>query len=115
MRNTDVPQFVACPVSCEGFKCGGHRSDSLTDLTAKVVPSRNPRGVVMTIVPDEDELQVEARLQLNEINGVKLGQSARVRFSAFDARTTPELNGAVSYVSADVSQDPRTAASFYTV
>lgn len=74
-----------------------------------------PAEVLMTIVPDADELQIEARLKPNEIDGVHVGQNARVRFSAFNQRTTPELNAAVSYVSADVTQDTRSAASYYTV
>ena len=44
-----------------------------------------------------------------------MGQKAVLRFSAFNQRTTPELNGEVSRVSADVSQDPKTGATFYTV
>ena len=38
-----------------------------------------------------------------------------LRFSAFNQRTTPELNGEVSRVSADITQDQKTGASFYTV
>ena len=38
-----------------------------------------------------------------------------LRFSSFNQRTTPELNGLVSHVSADVSQDQKTAATFYTI
>jgi len=36
-----------------------------------------------------------------------MGQLASLRFSAFGQRTTPELNGEVSRVSADVSEDQR--------
>ena len=38
-----------------------------------------------------------------------------LRFSAFNQRTTPELNGEVSRISADVSQDAKTGVSFYTI
>jgi membrane fusion protein, type I secretion system len=38
-----------------------------------------------------------------------------VRFSAFNQRTTPQLEGAVSYVSADLAHDRQTNAAFYTV
>ena len=58
---------------------------------------------IMEIVPDTDELQVEARLQPGDIDQVRLGDKAFVRFSAFNQRTTPELIGVVSYVAADVS------------
>jgi HlyD family secretion protein len=70
---------------------------------------------VMEIVPDTDELQVEARLQPSDIDQVSTGQKAFVRFSAFNQRTTPELAGLVSYVSADVSHDQQTNAPYFTV
>ena len=44
---------------------------------------------------------------------VQVGQPAVLRFSAFNQRTTPEINGEVSRVSADVTQDQKTGASFY--
>jgi HlyD family secretion protein len=71
--------------------------------------------VVMEIVPDADELQVEARLQPRDIDQVKVGQATLVRFSAFDQRTTPQLSGVVSYVSADLSHEPQSETSYYTV
>jgi HlyD family secretion protein len=60
---------------------------------------------IMEVVPDSDELLVETRLQPNDIDQVRLGQKAFVRFSAFNQRTTPQLTGTVSYVSATTSHD----------
>jgi HlyD family secretion protein len=71
--------------------------------------------VVMEIVPDADELQVEARLPPKDIDQVKVGQATLVRFSAFDQRTTPQLSGVVSYVSADLSHEQQSETSYYTV
>src|SRR4029453_9071691 len=59
------------------------------------------RGGTMEIVPDADALVVEARLQPQDIDQVRPGQKAFVRFSAFNQRVTPQLAGAVSLVSAD--------------
>ncbi len=70
---------------------------------------------IMEIVPDTDELQVEARLQPTDIDQVRLGDKAFVRFSAFNQRTTPELVGVVSYVAADVSHDQQTNTPYFTV
>ena len=70
---------------------------------------------IMEIVPDTDDLQVEARLQPQDIDHVHAGQQAFVRFSAFNQRTTPQLTGSVSYVSADTSHDQQTNASYFTV
>jgi HlyD family secretion protein len=60
---------------------------------------------IMEVVPDSDELLVETRLQPNDIDQVKVGQKAFVRFSAFNQRTTPQLTGTVSYISATTSHD----------
>jgi HlyD family secretion protein len=70
---------------------------------------------IMEIVPDTDDLQIEARLQPNDIDQVHTGQTAFVRFTAFNQRTTPQLTGTVDYVSADISKDQQTNASFFTV
>ena len=70
---------------------------------------------IMEVVPDLDDLQIEARLQPNDIDQVRMGQKAFIRFSAFNQRVTPQLNGVVSYVSADISRDQQTNASYFTV
>lgn len=70
---------------------------------------------IMEIVPDADDLQVEARLPPQDIDHVHTGQTAFVRFSAFNQRTTPQLTGTVSYVSADTSHDQHTNAPYFTV
>ena len=70
---------------------------------------------IMEIVPDTDDLQIEARLQPNDIDQVRTGQKAFVRFSAFNQRPTPQLIGAVSYVSADTGHDQQTNAPYFTV
>ena len=70
---------------------------------------------IMYIVPDNDKLQVEAKVQPQDIAQVKVGQPAVLRFSAFDVRTTPEIDGEVTRVSADTSTDQRTGVSYYTI
>jgi HlyD family secretion protein len=74
-----------------------------------------PAEVLMVIVPDADDLLIEAHLPPKEVDQVQTGQKAIIRLSAFNQRTTPQLNGAVSFVSADASEDKKTNASYYTV
>jgi HlyD family secretion protein len=74
-----------------------------------------PGEVIMEIVPDTEDLAVEARLPPQDVDQVRRGQTTFVRFSAFNQRTTPQLQGLVSYVSADLSRDPQTKTSYYTV
>jgi HlyD family secretion protein len=70
---------------------------------------------IMEIVPDTDDLLVEARLQPQDIDHVHPGQTAFVRFSAFNQRVTPQLTGTVSLVSADTTRDQQTNAHYFTV
>lgn len=69
---------------------------------------------VMLIVPKGDELTIEARIAPSDIDQVTPGQVARLRFSAFNQQTTPELDGVVKKVSADVTQDPANGQRYYT-
>jgi HlyD family secretion protein len=73
-----------------------------------------PTEPAMLIVPDADRLTVEVRVQPQDIDSVRQGQAAVLRFSAFNARTTPEIGGEVTRVSADVTTDPKTGRSYYT-
>jgi HlyD family secretion protein len=74
-----------------------------------------PGEQIMLIVPDADALAIEVKIAPRDIAQVYLGQIATVRFASFDQKTTPEVEGAVSLVSADLTQDQRTGASYYTV
>jgi HlyD family secretion protein len=74
-----------------------------------------PGDVIMEIVPDTDDLEIEGHLPPNEIDQVSRGQRAYMRFSTLDRPTMPEVRGTVTYVSADLTHDERTNASFYTV
>jgi HlyD family secretion protein len=58
---------------------------------------------------------VEAKIQPQDIDQVHFGQPALLRFTAFSQRTTPELHGEVSRISADVAQDQKTGTYYYTV
>ena len=72
-----------------------------------------PNEPALLIVPQADQLLVEVRVQPQDIDNVRIGQSAMLRFSAFNLRTTPEVAGEVVRVAADVSQDPKTGQAFY--
>jgi HlyD family secretion protein len=74
-----------------------------------------PAEQIMLIVPQAEALTVEARIAPQEINQVRVGQTAAVRFSGLNQRTTPDLNGTVTRVSADVTQDLKTGAYYYLV
>jgi len=73
----------------------------------------NPSEQIMLIVPDGDTLVVDAKIAPQDIDQVFEGQSAYVRFTAFNQRTTPECNGLVMRVAADLARDPVTGQSYF--
>lgn len=75
----------------------------------------SPADTIMQIVPQSDALALEARIYPQDIDQVVLGQTAVLRMSAFNQRTTPELNGRVSRIAADLTEDERTGLSWYLV
>ncbi|UXN76062.1 HlyD family type I secretion periplasmic adaptor subunit (plasmid) [Devosia sp. A8/3-2] len=62
---------------------------------------------LMLIVPSEDPLPVNVRIEPIDIDKVAVGQEAVLRFSGLNPRTTPELFATVSWVAPDATQDPR--------
>jgi HlyD family secretion protein len=77
-----------------------------------VVPPGDP---LMLIVPEADALSVEAKVWPQDIDQLHLDQSAGLRFSAFNQRTTPEINGMITRISADVSREEKSGQSYYTI
>nr|WP_249788551.1 HlyD family type I secretion periplasmic adaptor subunit [Bradyrhizobium sp. G127] len=70
---------------------------------------------VMLIVPESDNLSVEAKVNPQDIDQLRIGQKTLLRLSAFNQRTTPELNGTISRISPDTTVDQRTGQSYYTI
>lgn len=73
-----------------------------------------PAEVLATIVPEGAKLSIEVQLPITSIDQVFLGQPARVKFSAFNHRTTPELQAKISYISAATSMNGPESQPFYT-
>lgn len=72
-----------------------------------------PADPVLFIVPQDEGLVIEARVEPIHVDQVYPGQPVRVMLSAFDARTTPELNGEVRSLSPDAFDDERSGAPYY--
>ena len=77
-----------------------------------VVPAGSP---IMNIVPSEDRLVVEGPVRPTDVDNVYPGQAARLRFSAFTQRTTPEVVGRVERVSPDALLNEETREPYYLV
>ena len=70
---------------------------------------------IMLVVPESDNLTVEVRVDPKDIDQIQLGQIVVLRFTSFNVRTTPEIDGTVSRIAADTSTDQRTGQSYYLV
>lgn len=73
-----------------------------------------PGEPIMLIVPEGDRLLVEARIAPKDIDQLYIGQLTRIRFAAFDQQTTPQVNGEVLGISADLSRDQTTGETYFT-
>ena len=73
-----------------------------------------PGETIMMIVPQTDDLAVEAKVSPMDVDKLHSGQPVAIKLSSLDSRRTPELQGTLRSVSPDLTQDPQTGQSFYT-
>jgi HlyD family secretion protein len=74
-----------------------------------------PGETLMMILPKGDDLVLQAQVAPNDIDHIHLGQPARIRFTAFNARVTPEIAAEVTQVSADTSRNDSQSPPFYAI
>lgn len=72
-----------------------------------------PATALLDIVPSISELIVEAHVAPVDISRIAIGKLAKIRFSAFNSATTPEIDGVVTQVSADRLTDEKTGMPYY--
>jgi HlyD family type I secretion membrane fusion protein len=100
-----------------------HRQKIAAPIDGEVVGLRvfslgavvGPRDVLMEIVPEEKRLIVEARIRPEDINHVRSGAAADVRLTAYKQRTTPLVEGTVTYVSGDRLVEAQTGVPYYVM
>ncbi len=81
-----------------------------THTVGGVIRSGEP---ILDIVPEREELVIEARVSPHDIDRVAVGTDATVRFSAFSSATTPKILAVVTNISADRLIDEKTGAPYY--
>jgi HlyD family secretion protein len=72
-----------------------------------------PADPVLYLIPQDRPLVIVARVSPIHVDEVRVGQDVKLLFPAFSSRTTPELQGKVSVVSADALTDQATQQPFY--
>ncbi len=89
-------------------------SGTIYDLQAHTVGGVvAPGQVIMAIVPANSELNVHVKVAPTDIDRVFVGQTARMRFTAFNRQTTPEIVGAVDIIPGATIVDKATNLPFY--
>jgi HlyD family secretion protein len=66
---------------------------------------------IMQIVPQGDELIVEAKIAPQDIDQIGNGAKVVVRIAAGNQRAMPELNGELIHISADLTREPPSAGA----
>ncbi|MBE9475545.1 MAG: HlyD family type I secretion periplasmic adaptor subunit [Proteobacteria bacterium] len=74
-----------------------------------------PAQPMMYIIPNDLPLVVQAQVNVVHIDQVYIGQEATLNFASFSQRTTPQIFGTVTKVSADVLTDQVTGFNYYQV
>ena len=96
-------QVITAPAS-------GEVMDLKVTAPGAVIP---PRETIAEIVPDNQQLIIEALVRPEDINRVQRGQAAQMRFTAFAYRTTKLVDGKVKYISGDRMVDRQSNSAFY--
>ena len=89
----------------------GGRVVEMTIFTAGGVV--RPGMPILDIVPADQPLVIEARVNTGDIEKLFVGQSSRIRLSAFDQGEVPEATGQIINISADSLEDERTGQYYY--
>lgn len=80
---------------------------------------QTPRSViraadpVLYLIPQDRPLLIVSRVDPIHIDQITIGQQVNLRFSALDQRTTPELVGQVTLISADAFEDEALGVAYY--
>lgn len=73
-----------------------------------------PADPILYVIPQDQPMVITSRIEAIHVDQVRQGQDATLRFSTFDQRTTPEVFGTVTMISADIFTDNNTGLSYYS-
>jgi HlyD family secretion protein/epimerase transport system membrane fusion protein len=72
-----------------------------------------PGGAILDLVPLQDKMVLEVKIQPLDIDVVRPQLPATVRFVAYKQRITPTVQGVVNWIAADATTDDKTNATYY--
>jgi len=74
-----------------------------------------PGAPLLQVIPQDKAMEFEVQVEPQHIDQIHTGQDVSILFSAFNARTTPQINGNVEHVSINTSVSPATGIAYYPV
>jgi HlyD family type I secretion membrane fusion protein len=75
-----------------------------------VVP---PGGEIMNIVPQNEELIIEAKVKPQDIDNIAVGMKSKIMLTAYKGKRVPKINGEVKNISPDIVINEQTRESFF--
>jgi len=74
-----------------------------------------PGAAILQIIPQDDNLVIEANVEPQFIDELSIGQKATTRFSAFNQRSTPEIESYIKTISPNSIVHEQTGIPFYRI
>lgn len=113
--NDALPKWIAAKEQLERTVIRAPVAGRVVDLKVHSVGGVITAGQpILDIVPDRAALEIRASFQPEDIDGVRAGREAEIRFLSLHERDLPILLGQVRNVSADSLQDERTGLNHFT-
>lgn len=72
-----------------------------------------PGKPILDIVPEDEDLVINAQVSPMDIDRIKIGAISEIRFSAFNSKTTPTMEGVINKVSADSFVNEANGTQYY--
>ncbi len=120
LKETDV-EIVALSNQLKSSQDVLARSAILAPVAGKVMNMKYhtigavvpPAGEIMNIVPQNDELIIEAKIKPQDIDNVAAGMKAKIMLTAYKGKKVPKLNGVVTNVSPDIITNEQAHETYF--
>ncbi|MES2677693.1 MAG: HlyD family type I secretion periplasmic adaptor subunit [Pseudomonadota bacterium] len=120
MKETDM-EIVGLVNQLSASKDVLKRSAVITPVAGKVMNIKYhtigavvpPAGEIMNIVPQNEELIVEAKIKPQDIDNIAVGLQAKVSLTAYKGKKVPKINGQIINISADIITNEQTKESYF--
>lgn len=111
-----VEKRIAAQDQLKRIEVRSPQDGTITQLAVHTVGGViGPGEQLMLVVPQSDDLIADAKVAPRDVDQVHPRQRALLRFTAFNQRTTPEVEGEVTLVGADEIIDDKQGTPYFKV